>query len=487
MNEPVRRLSVVVLVMFLALMVAASWIQVVQAGSLNADGRNVRTLYREFGNFRGPFIVDGERIVYSAPIDDPFNYQRTYTDGELYAAATGYYSIVFGRTALEQTENSLLAGSSDALFWNRLRDLFGGKEQRGASIELTLRAELQRVAAEQLGNQKGAVVALDPRTGEILAMVTSPTFDPAALASHDSSEVNDAYAALDADPDEPLVNRAIAGDTYPPGSTFKLIVAAAALQANYTPDSTVYAPDEFPLPGSSATIENYGGESCGPTPQISLERALTISCNTAFADLGVTLGWDAIRSEAEAFGWTDTFRVPLVVTPSRLPLEPDEAQVAMSSIGQFDVRATPMQMAMVAAAIANNGRLMTPYLVDTARASDLTIIQRSQPTLYGTPMTSAESNQLTQMMVSVVENGTGQAAQIRGVTVAGKTGTAETGNGTPPHAWFVGFAPADNPVVAVAVIVENGGSMGSEATGGRIAAPIAKSVMQKALELEADS
>jgi len=487
MNEPVRRLSVVVLVMFLALMVAASWIQVVQAGSLNADGRNVRTLYREFGNFRGPFIVDGERIVYSAPIDDPFNYQRTYTDGELYAAATGYYSIVFGRTALEQTENSLLAGSSDALFWNRLRDLFGGKEQRGASIELTLRAELQRVAAEQLGNQKGAVVALDPRTGEILAMVTSPTFDPAALASHDSSEVNDAYAALDADPDEPLVNRAIAGDTYPPGSTFKLIVAAAALQANYTPDSTVYAPDEFPLPGSSATIENYGGESCGPTPQISLERALTISCNTAFADLGVTLGWDAIRSEAEAFGWTDTFRVPLVVTPSRLPLDPDEAQVAMSSIGQFDVRATPMQMAMVAAAIANNGRLMTPYLVDTARASDLTIIQRSQPTLYGTPMTSAESNQLTQMMVSVVENGTGKAAQIRGVTVAGKTGTAETGNGTPPHAWFVGFAPADNPVVAVAVIVENGGSMGSEATGGRIAAPIAKSVMQKALELEADS
>jgi len=487
MNEPVRRLSVVVLVMFLALMVAASWIQVVQAGSLNADGRNVRTLYREFGNFRGPFVVDGERIVYSAPIDDPFNYQRTYTDGELYAAATGYYSIVFGRTALEQTENSLLAGSSDALFWNRLRDLFGGKEQRGASIELTLRAELQRVAAEELGNQKGAVVALDPRTGEILAMVTSPTFDPASLASHDSSEVNDAYAELDADPEEPLVNRAIAGDTYPPGSTFKLIVASAALQAGYTPDSTVYAPDEFPLPGSSATIENYGGESCGPTPQISLERALTISCNTAFADLGVTLGWDVIRSEAEAFGWTDTFRVPLVVTPSRLPIDPDDAQVAMSSIGQFDVRATPMQMAMVAAAIANNGRLMSPYLVDTARASDLTIIQRSEPTLYGAPMTSAEANQLTQMMVSVVENGTGQAAQIRGVTVAGKTGTAETGNGTAPHAWFVGFAPADNPVVAVAVIVENGGSLGSEATGGRIAAPIAKSVMQKALELEADS
>jgi peptidoglycan glycosyltransferase len=483
MNDPVRRLSVVVLVMFLALMIAASWIQVIQAGSLNADARNVRTLYREFGNFRGPFIVDGERIVYSAPIDDPFNYQRTYTDGELFAAATGYYSIVFGRTGLEQTENSLLAGSSDALFWNRLGDLFSGREQRGASIALTLQAELQRTAAEELGDRRGAVVALDPRTGEILAMVTSPTFDPAVLASHDSAEVNAAYEELNSDPDDPLVNRAIAGDTYPPGSTFKLIVSSAALQAGYQPDSTVYAPDELPLPNSTKTIQNYGGESCGSSPQISLEQALTVSCNTAFADLGMTLGWDAIRDEATAFGWTDNFRIPLVVTPSRLPINPDDAQVAMSSLGQFDVRATPMQMAMVAAAIANNGRLMTPYLVDNARASDLTIIERSTPVLYSTPMTAAESNKLTQMMISVVENGTGRAAQIPGVDVAGKTGTAETGQNTDPHAWFVGFAPADNPVVAVAVIVENGGDIGSEATGGRVAAPIAKAVMAKALEL----
>jgi len=484
MNDPIRRLSVVVLVMFLALMIAASWIQVVQSSSLNADGRNVRTLYREFGNFRGPFVVEGERIVYSKPVDDPYNYQRTYTDGELYAAATGYYSIVVGRTGLEQTENSLLAGSSDALFWNRLRDVFGGREQRGASIELTLREELQRTAAEQLGNNAGAVVALDPRTGEILAMVTSPTYDPATLAGHDYSEVNAAYQELNENSDGPLINRAIAGDTYAPGSTFKLIVSAAALDAGYTPDSTVYAPDEFPLPNSSSSIENYGGESCGSTQQISLEQALTVSCNTAFADLGITLGWDAIRDKAIEFGWTDTFRVPLVVTPSRLPVDPDDAQVAMSSIGQFDVRATPMQIAMVGAAIANDGRLMTPYLVDTARASDLTVIERSTPVRYGTPMTTAESNQLTQMMVSVVENGTGRAARIPGVTVAGKTGTAETGNGTPPHAWFVGFAPAENPVVAVAVIVENGGSLGSEATGGKIAAPIAKAVMAKAIQLD---
>jgi len=483
MNEPVRRLSVVTLIMFLALMIAASWTQVIQAGSLNSDARNVRTLYREFGNFRGPFVVDGESVVFSKPIDDPFNYQRTYTNGELYAAATGYYSIVFGKTALEQTENALLAGTSDALFWNRLRDLFGGREQQGASIELTLRAALQKTAAEALGNQKGAVVALDPKTGAILAMVTSPTFDPAVLAGHDTEDVNDAYAALDADPDGPLINRAIAGDTYAPGSTFKLIVSAAALDAGYTPDSTVYAPDSLPLPGSSKSIENYGGESCGKSEQITLEQALTVSCNTAFADLGITLGWDAIQKKAIEFGWTDTFRVPLVVTPSRLPLDPDDAQVAMSSIGQFDVRATPMQMAMVTAAIANKGLLMSPYLVDTARASDLSVIQRSVPTVYGSPLTPSEASQLTQMMVSVVNNGTGTAAKIPGVTVAGKTGTAETGQGTAPHAWFVGFAPAENPVVAVAVIVENGGSLGSEATGGKVAAPIAKKVMMKAIEL----
>lgn len=487
MNDPIRRLSVVVLTMFLAIMVAASWIQVVAASSLNSDGRNVRTLYREFGNFRGPFIVDGEAVVMSEPVDDPYNYQRTYTDGRLYAAATGYYSIVFGRTALEQTENALLAGTSDALFWNRLGDLLGGREQRGASISLTLRAALQETAAEALGDQRGAVVALDPRTGEVLAMVTSPTYDPALLASHNTSEVNAAYAELNDDPAGPLINRAIGGDTYPPGSTFKLIVAAAALEAGYTPDTEVYAPDELPLPGSVRSIQNYGGASCAADEKMSLEDALRISCNTAFADLGITLGWDPIQAKAEEFGWTDSVRIPLLVTASRLPEDPDAAQTAMASIGQYDDRATPMQMAMIAAAIANDGRLMTPYLVDTARASDLAVIERTEPSLYGTPMTTGDANELTAMMVSVVSDGTGTAARIPGVQVAGKTGTAETGLGTAPHAWFVGFAPADNPVVAVAVVVENGGDMGSEATGGRIAAPIARQVMEEAMRLERES
>ena len=486
MNEPARRVSVVVLILFLALMAAASWIQVINEDTLSQDPRNVRTLYREYGNFRGPLVVDGESVVWSAPSNDSFNYQRTYADGSLYAAATGFFSIVYGRSGLEQTENALLNGSADALFWTRLGNLFSGEQQQGASVELTLKASLQQVASEQLGDQRGAVVALDPSTGGILAMVTSPTYDPALLAGHETSEVNSNYQALLDQEDGPLINRAIAGDTYPPGSTFKLIDAAAALEAGYTPDSELYAPQELDLPESSRTLGNYGGETCGENDTTTLADALRTSCNTAFADLGMDLQWSVIERKAEEFGWTDKIDVPLPVTASRLPEDPTDAETAMSAIGQFDVRATPLQMAMVAAAIANDGELMTPYLVDTVRAPDLKVIDVTEPETYSNPMTSTDANTLTDMMVGVVDAGTGTAAQISGVDVAGKTGTAETGQDTPPHTWFVGFAPADDPVVAVAVIVENGGDIGSEATGGRVAAPIAKAVMQEAMTLAED-
>lgn len=484
MNEPVRRLSVVILIMFLGLMGAASYIQVLTANSLNADGRNVRTLYREYGTFRGPFVVDGDAVVTSVPVDDPFNYQRTYQNGPLYAAATGYYSISVGRSALEQTENSLLNGSDDALFWNRLGDLFSGREQEGASVSMTLDATLQQVAAEQLGDQRGAVVALDPTTGKILAMVTSPTYDPALLAGHSTAEVNDNYQALVNDPDEPLVNRAIAGDTYPPGSVFKLVVSAAALESGYKADTELYAPQELDLPGTTATISNYAGEKCGPTDTSTLSDALRTSCNTAFANLGMSLGWSVIERKAKEFGWTEQIDVPLRAAASTLPIDPNESQTAMASIGQYEDKSTPLQMAMVTAAIANRGTLMNPYLVDTVRASDLRIIQHTEPTEYGQPMTRAEAASLTAMMVDVVDNGTGKAARIPGVQVAGKTGTAETGLNTPPHSWFVGFAPAGNPTIAVAVLVENGGNRGDagkEVTGGIVAAPIAKAVMQAAL------
>ncbi|WP_296667134.1 penicillin-binding protein 2 [Demequina sp.] len=484
MNEPVRRLSVLILVLFLALMVAASYIQVIAAGDLNADSRNVRTLYREYGTFRGPIVVGGESVVWSQPVDDPFNYQRSYSDGPLYAAASGYYSIVFGSTAIESTENALLAGTADELFWTRLGNLVSGETQRGASVELTLSAEVQRAASESLGDNTGAVVALDPRTGEVLAMVTSPTFDPAALAGHSTSEVNANYQELLAQEDGPLVNRAIAGDTYPPGSTFKLVVAAAALESGYSADSELYAPDELPLPQTTITMQNYGGASCSPTEKQTLADALRISCNTAFANLGMTLGWSVIERKAEDFGWGDQLSIPLAVTPSRLPVNPDKAQTAMASIGQYDDRATPLQMAMIAAGIANDGVLMTPYLVDNVRDSALRIVDQHEPEQLSTPMDPADANTLTDMMVGVVDNGSGRLAQIPGISVAGKTGTAETGADENPHAWFVGFAPADNPVVAVAVLLENGGNAQGEITGGRLAAPIARIVMEAAIAAE---
>lgn len=484
MNEPIRRLSAVVLALFLVLMAAASWVQFVKARELGEDPRNVRTLYKQFGSFRGPIIVDGESIVSSVPVDDPFNYQRTYTNGPLYAPVTGYYSIGAGRTGLESTENALLDGSADALFWTRLGELFAGTEQQGASVELTLSSVVQQTAYDALGDQRGAVVALDPRTGEIYAMVSKPSYDPSLLAVHSSSESNRAYQALLADTGQPLFNRAIGGDTYAPGSTFKLVVAAAAIKAGYTPDTLVDAPVELDLPLTTATISNHGGGSCGPGDQVTLLDALRVSCNTAFAKLAMGLGWPAIEAAAADFGWGKELGIPLDVTTSRLPKDPNDPQIAQSGIGQFDVRATPLQMAMVAAAIGNKGVLMKPYLVDTVQDADLRVIETTKPSELSEPLSVDQAAALTVMMQAVVRDGTAKGAAIDGVSVAGKTGTAQTGLDTPPHTWFIGFAPAENPTVAVAVLVENGGDMGDEATGGKVSAPIAKQVMEAVLAVQ---
>ncbi|GMA35688.1 penicillin-binding transpeptidase domain-containing protein [Demequina litorisediminis] len=351
---------------------------------------------------------------------------------------------------------------------------------------LTLKSSLQQVAAEELGDEVGAVVALDPQTGAILAMVTSPTYDPADLAGHDSSVVNQNYQSLLAQENGPLINRAIAGDTYPPGSTFK------AHRRCGSPGGRIHAGDGACTRPTSSRCRTRPR----PSATMAANRAATASpprwpmrcapaCNTAFADLGMGLGWSVIERKAEEFGFTDKIDIPLSVTASRLPSDPDDAQTAMSAIGQYDVRSTPLQMAMVAAAIANDGTLMTPYLVDTVRAPDLKVIDVTEPEVYKEPMTTEDANTLTDMMVDVVDSGTGTAARISGVEVAGKTGTAETGvEGAAPHAWFVSFAPANDPVIAVAVVVENGGSLGSEATGGKVAAPIAKAVMEEAIRLD---
>ncbi|MFC8922831.1 peptidoglycan D,D-transpeptidase FtsI family protein [Cellulosimicrobium sp. NPDC057127] len=484
MNVPLRRVASVVLVMFLALMVSTTYIQVFQAEQLNTDPRNVRTIYREYGNFRGPIVVGGEAVASSSPVDDPFGFQRAYANGPLYAPVTGYFSVVNGTSEIERAENEFLNGEASSLWLERLSALFTGEQPQGASVELTIDPAAQQAAWDALGDQRGAVVALEPSTGRVLALVSKPSFDPNALASHDTAAASAAFQELTNADGNPMSNRAIRGNTYPPGSTFKLVTAAAAIESGqYTAESVVPAPDTYQLPQSSSVMENFGGTRCSPTGEMTLADALRISCNTAFADLGVTLGDDVLREQAQAFGFDDGgLQIPMDVTASHFPTnDTDESsppRTALAAIGQGDVKATPLQMAMVSAAIANDGVLMEPYTVETIRDSDLDVIQQTEPQRLGTPVSPSTADQLTQMMVGVVQNGSGTAAQMSGVQVAGKTGTAETGTDAAPHAWFTSFAPADDPQVAVAVIVENGGSMGSEATGGAVAAPIARAVME---------
>lgn len=481
MNTPLRRLATVVILMFFVLMGGVTWVQFVDAPNLNADQRNVRTQYREFGKPRGPIVVGGETIASSVAVDDPYGFQRSYANGPLYAPVTGFYSVVYQRRGIEEWLNTELNGSADSLFYERLQDLVTGRQPQGASVELTIDPVLQQAAWDALGDQRGAVVAVDTQTGAILAMVSKPSYDPNALAGHDVAAVRQAWAALLADPSRPMDNRALGGITYPPGSTFKLITAAAALESGMTPDTPVVAPTVLDLPLTTATLHNFGGAACSGTGALTLRDALRISCNTAFAQLGMDLGADALRSQAEAFGFDTPLNVPMKVTESHFPADPDAPQTALSAIGQFEVRVTPLQMAMVSAAIANGGVPMRPYLVQAVRSSDLTVVDQTEPTELGRAVSAGTAAALRDMMVGVVADGTGRAAQIAGVQVAGKTGTAQTSEDAAPHAWFTAFAPADAPRVAVAVIVENGGSMGNEATGGAVAAPIARAVIEAAL------
>jgi peptidoglycan glycosyltransferase len=479
-NTPLRRLATMVLVMFVVLVGSVTSVQVLQADRLNNDPRNARTLYREFGSARGPIVAGGAAIASSVAVDDPFGYQRTYTDGDLYSAVTGFYSIANGATGLEKAENDVLTGRSDQLFFSRLRDLITGSSPQGAAVETTLLPAAQQAARAGLGDQQGAVVALDPTTGAVLAAVSTPGFDPNALAVHSTADAGAAYAVLEAADGNPLRSNATL-ERYAPGSTFKLITAAAALAAGDTPETQLASPRELALPGTSATIQNFGGESCGGAT-VSLADALRVSCNTAFAQLGMDLGQSALADQAEAFGFgDDSLTIPLQVVESVYPSGMTTAQVAQSAIGQFDVQATPLQMAMVAAGIANGGVVMRPYLVQTVRAADLTIVSQAEPEEYSTAMTPGDAAALRDMMIGVVEKGTGKAARISGVTVAGKTGTAQTLEGQAPNAWFVAFAPAEAPRVAVAVLVEHGGSMGNDATGGAVSAPIAKAVIEAVL------
>ena len=469
MNAPLRRVAISVLVLFTLLIVNVNIIQVVRSNSLRANTANTRVLAEEYDRQRGSIVVGGNNIAVSERTDDRLTYLRTYPQGELYAGVTGYYSLIYSSTGLERTQNEVLAGSDPRLVLRRLADLFTGRDPAGGDVVLTLDPAAQATAMEALAGTTGAVVALDPATGKVLALASTPTHDPNQLSSHDPDAIRAYREQLT---DDQLVNHAIA-DRYSPGSVFKVIVAAAALEDGMTPDSQVPAPDVLTLPGTTTELENFGGERCSSTGEQSLLDALTVSCNTAFAQLGIDLGEDRVREMAEAFGIDDErFDMPLRVAASTVGAIENDAQLGIASLGQQDVQITPMQGAMIAATVANDGTLMQPYLVDQVRAPDLTVVDQAEPEERAQPISAEIAGQLTEMMTSVVANGSGRRAQIDGIDVAGKTGTAQTGPESDDNAWFVGFAPADDPQIAVAVFIEAGG------TGGDQSAPVARQVME---------
>ena len=480
MNKPLRHVWLVVSVLFVLLFTSTTYFQVVAQNRLNADGRNVRTIYNEFGRHRGPIVVDGSAIATSVESNDTYGYLRTYDPGQMYAPVTGYYSVVYGFSGIERSLNDTLSGEADALFYQRISDILSGRAGTGATIDLTLDAAAQEAAWEALDGRRGSVVALDPETGAVLAMVSAPSYDPNQLASHDTAAVQQAWSDLNDDPERPLANRAIGGDLYPPGSAFKLVVAAAALESgDYTSESVIPGPGVYDLPNSSAQMNNRaagGQEPCGPDDESTLTEALRQSCNTSFAMLGVDLGEDALRETAEGFGFGQRMEIPLSVTPSTMGSDLDDAQVATSSLGQYETRVTPLQMAMVASAFANDGVVMEPQLVQSVRTSDLSTIAELSPNELGQPVSAANASQMRQMMVEVVENGTGGAAAVPGVEVGGKTGTAEWGQERAPHSWYVGYAQAEDRKIAVAVVVEEGGY------GSRTAAPIAQDVTEAVIQ-----
>jgi peptidoglycan glycosyltransferase len=485
-NRPLRRVAFAVLILFGALLLRANWVQVVRGDAYANDSRNSRVLLRTYEQERGPIsVLNGTEQTPIARSEDTggrLRYLRQYAQGPQYAHVTGFVSLVYGTPqGVERAENDLLTGNDDRLFVGRLSDYVTGREPSGGSVLLSINPAAQAAAVEGLAGKRGAAVALDPRTGAVLAMVSAPSFDPSRLSSHTPADIRAYYDELTNDPGQPLVNRAISS-TYPPGSTFKVVTAAAALESGaVTVDTPIPSPRELDLPQTGANLRNFGGSACSGETS-TLPEAMRISCNTAFGSLGLTMPENALREQALAFGFgEDDLSAPTRVAASQYPEETNPPQAAQSAIGQFDVRATPLQMAMVAAGIANDGEVMRPYLVAESQAPDLTRLSRQSPDALSRATSPETAEQITAMMELVVADGSGTAAQIDGVRVAGKTGTAQHAQGRPPHAWFIGFAPAEDPTVAVAVVVEDGGSLGSEATGGRLAAPVARDMMRAVL------
>src|SRR6266540_1976979 len=456
MNRQIRSVAVVVGLLIAALLLNLNFVQVVKSDSYRNNKNNKRVILNEYSNPRGSIIVQGSSIAESVATKDELKYLRKYPGGAAYAGLTGWYSLIYGRNGLEDAEDGLLSGGDSRLLGSRITDLLTGRTPKGGSVALTINKAAQRAAYAALDGRRGAVVALDPRTGAILAATSAPSYDPSVLSSHN----------LD--------------------SIFKVIVAAAALKVGKKTSDQIAAPTVLQLP-DGGTMRNFNGETCGNGKTTSLISALTISCNTAFGQLGVDLGQQAVEDEANLFGMDGQERnVPLTAVRSTTGQIDNGSQLAQSSIGQFNVQMTPLQAAMIAAAVENDGMLMQPYLVQQELAPNLSVLDSTSPQKLNDVLDPTLDQQLKKMMVNVVQNGTGTAARIPDVTVGGKTGTADNddakGHHRAPHAWFTGYAEDPTHPIAVAVVLENAGVRGDESAGGLAAAPVAQKVMQAYLD-----
>ncbi len=486
MNRAIRRLALGLFAAFAVLVLALTWVQGVAASRYRDDPRNARLSLGQAGRERGPIVTADNVIVArsAAAESDPRSFSRVYPQEGRYAHTVGYASVLFGDTGLEETEAATLVSKENSTISGLLAVLTGG-DLRPRGLRLTIDDDLQRVADDALGGQRGAVIAIDPRTGAVLAAVSSPTYDPNLLVGSRAAPAGDEIAA---DPSRPRVSRATA-EIYPPGSVFKIVTTAAALETGAANQATSLPdPAELELPGSTATIRNFDRQPCRDGSVVTLEEGFVRSCNAVFAQLGMVVGADALVAQAEGFGFNTDIPYTLPVAESVVPadLGDDLPAVAQTAIGQRDVRATPFHMALLAAGVANQGTLMAPYVVAEVIDEDGEIIDRASVSEWRRAVSPATATVLTELMERAVASGTGRRAAIPGVRVAGKTGTAEVPGG-PPHAWFVGFAPVDaapdERQIAIAVLVESGGEVGEDATGGGVAAPIAGTVMASWLGL----
>ncbi|MCX5383946.1 penicillin-binding protein 2 [Streptomyces sp. NBC_00083] len=490
MNKPLRHIAAFCGVMVLALLIRATWVQFVKGDTLANDEHNRRVQITAFSQPRGNIVVGGQPVTGSvATPGSDFLFKRTYEDGPMYAPVTGYLSQAQGATFLEGVHAKVMNGKDDRLFLDRAKSLVTGKTPRGGDVITTIDPDAQKAAYKGLTDlkAKGAVVALDPRSGKILAMASTPSYDPSSFAGISRQE-GEEFRRLDAAKDKPLTNRALR-EVYPPGSTFKILTAAAAIEHGIVSDIDAPMPDApapFTLPLSTTQVGNDVDNSL--CDKVSLKTGMQWSCNNVFLRTALRTGNDKMRETAEKFGFNHEQFTPVRSAKSGYPDRLDQPGTALTGMGQGSLTSTPLQMAMVTAGLANDGKVMKPYMVEELRGPDLATLEKASPEVVSQAVSAGTARKVQEMMEFTASEGTAKKVRIDGVTVGGKTGTAQHGADVReqrPYAWFVSYAKRSDGTspVAVAVFVDPADMdiERSEIAGGKLGAPIAKAVMEAVL------